>query len=194
MRTTPIISIVIVLSLTIILSSCSAGDPPDHGGRGDPAVPHSPFILSENRDNKILRLWSTPGTDVSVVYDQWEIYLFGRINETYRVLINSREIFNGTMESNFTALQFNAKDYFNVKVRVDIGNRSYHWGNLIINHQEIAWGGAGGGGTGGKYTDDDISWARFVSGLGVLIASIVCMPLVWLGVKWYRNRQGVMRC
>ena len=192
-------TLIIVLSMTILifLPAHSTGETLDHQntvrGPGAPVDTLPPVILTENNDNKILKLWSSPTPDASAVYDQWEIFIFSTINASYTVIINDGIIFQGTALDNVTVLYLDATAYFNIRVNITIDNRSYHWGNLLINHQEISWGGSPGGSTGGQYTEDDIKWTRFVSGLGVLLSSIAMMPLVWLGVKWYRNRQGVVR-
>ncbi len=195
-RTTQILltSLAVYLILLILITSIYAFLSSGVVGLGgSTSVPEdSPIILSENNANHILRLWAPPSTSTVVLYDQWDIRMFGNVNDTYKVKINDAEMFNGSLTQEHLNLSFDASRLGNAHVTVMIGNRSYRWVNIAINHQEIGYNGPGGsGGSNLKFTSADISRAQLKASVGVAIATILSIPVVWHGVRLWRSKQGV---
>ncbi len=154
----------------------------------------SPVILSENPTNGILRLWSPSSTSTVVLYDDWEILVFGEVNETCRIKINDYEAFNGSLSHEVVNISFDASAISKATVLIEIGNRTYRWRDIVINHQGIDYGGPGSGsGSNLKFSESDISIARLKSAFGVVLASLFTIPFVWKGVRIWRNRQGVVQ-
>ena len=152
----------------------------------------TPIILSENPNNSILRLWTSPGSGTVVLYDHWNLILFGDVNESYQVKINNAETFNGSLVREVQNFTFDASGLSTASVSIEIGNRSYQYQNIQINHQGIDYGGPGsGGGSNLKYSGADLSKAQLKTASGVIISSLISIPIVWNGVKLYRARQGV---
>jgi hypothetical protein len=181
---------IIGLGMLFVLSSSGAEVP--RGGPLSPEVPPpSPFILTENEANKVLRLWAPPDDSVSVVYDQWNIYIVGSPNETYTVEINKVERFNGTLTGEYINYTFDASRINNAHVVMKIGNRSYSWANMVINHQAVGFDDSFLHGEEEQYTSSDLNRARFKGAVAVVISSVITIPIVWWGVRTWRNKQGV---
>lgn len=154
----------------------------------------SPVILSENPTNGILRLWAPSSTSTVVLYDEWEIIVFGKVNDTCKVKINDFEAFNGSLIHEVVNISFDASAMSKATVQIEIGNRTYRWRDIAINHQGINYGGPGSGGSSNlKFSESDISLARLKSAFGVVVASLFTIPFVWKGVRIWRNRQGVVQ-
>lgn len=105
--------------------------------------------------------------------------------------INAVERFNGTLVSSVVNLSFDATRLNTAQVEIQIGNRSYHWSNIIINHQSIGLDGLDLFDEEKAYTKTELNRASILSALGVVIASILTIPVIWKGVKIWRNKQGV---
>jgi len=187
----PVMQIMIIALFTTVLILCSIEG---SGSRAlpDPSlVPGDPIILSENPDNKVLRLWVPPGDEISVLYDQWQIIISGNISEYYKIVIGGVVVFNGSMEETIQNFSYNANNLNLVSVSIDIGNRSYEFPNLIVNHQSIGYDGPGFEGEKSKYTQTDINVASLRSAFGVVVTSLISIPVVWFLVKTWKRKQGV---
>ena len=191
-KTTVMLLITLIsLSLAILTGMSTGAD--GSGVFTSSPVDSEPLILSENQNNKVLRLWSPPSLTTSVLYDEWEIYLFGEVNETYKVKINGFEAFNGSLDREFVNLSYDASALDRAVVLIEIGNRSYSWSDVFINHQSIGYEGPGVSEKILKYSVSDLNWARLKSAFGVVVASVLTIPFVWKGVRLWRNRQGVVQ-
>ena len=182
---------IIGLGMLFVLSSSGAEVP--RGGPLSPEVnpPHSPHILTQNRANKVLNLWAEPGSEVVVVYDQWQILIYGNDSDPYSVEINGRERINSTLEGQYTNLSWDASRISQAVVKVKVANRSYTFGNLIINHQAVGFDDEFMNPEKEQFTVSDLNKARLKAAAGVVIASLISIPVVWKGVRAWRDRQGV---
>jgi len=188
--------LIVMMFITIIAFVCSSGvNGLEEGAEtSEDSLLLSPVILSENPTNSILRLWAPPSTSTVVLYDQWEILIFGEINDTCKVKINDYEAFNSSITREVVNISFDASAISKATVLIEIGNRSYRWVNVVVNHQGIDYGGPGSeGGSNLKFSESDISLARLKSAFGVVVASLFTIPFVWKGVRIWRNRQGVVQ-
>lgn len=188
MRALPTIALI-----TIILFLSLGFVPNGEGREQNPRDHHPPVILSENAYNKVLRLSSPPSPSVSILYDQWEIILFGEVNSTYTVKINAVERFNGTFDHEYQNLSFDASPLYSARVVVRIGNKTYQWTQIIVQHDEIYFEGPNLQDGAKKFTTADITKARLRTGFGVILTSLITIPFIWRAVKSWRKRQGVRK-
>lgn len=194
MKTLPLLTAMCLLILIISISKGVTPFPGEVEGvtpldQGSGTL--SPLILSENANNKVLRLYTIPSPGITVLYDQWEILLFGNVNDTYKVKINGVERFNGSMVREVVNLTFDASALNSAGVVIKIGNISWKWDAILINHQEIGIDGIEALQERVKYTESDISKARLKGAGAVLLTTIVTIPFVWIGVRQWRKHQGV---
>ena len=195
MKTPRIKSMVLICCMFAIIILFSSSGAVGSGGPSSPEeTPFKPLILSESPNKSILKLWGDPGNDTIILYDSWEILVFGSINDSCKIKINDFEAFNGSLEGNVLNLSFDASTISTASVRVDINGSVYLWKNIIINHQGIDYTGAGGGSRSNlKFTESDLNNARLKSAGGVVVATLVTIPIVWKGVRLWRNKQGVVQ-
>ena len=95
------------------------------------------------------------------------------------------------MDRDTVNLSFDAGALNRATVIIKIGNSTYRWDQIIINHQSIGLDGIDMFDEKKSYTASDLQSARIRSGIGVVIASILTIPVIWKGVKIWRNKQGV---
>lgn len=199
----------IVLSLIISLSATFtvSGDPGDPGGpeglgdpfqdpplnsSGSPEITRVPFILSSFQGgDQTLRLWSSPGSSPSILFDNWTFYLFGSPGDPVKIKINGFERFNGSMEEQVLNWSVLLPGLNQARVKVEIGNRSYKWDFLIIQHQALNWDQGQGARRSGSYGDRDLVKATWKGALGVLFMIIPSMWISHSALKYYKNKQGV---
>lgn len=181
------IVITLILTLIVILWSIGANG---QGAEIEEPVDTQPLILSKNPNNDILRLWASPGSGTVVLYDHWNLYLFGSVNESYKVQINGAERFNGTLAQEFDNFTFDASSLSNVIVSIEIGNRSYTFSNIVVNHQGINYGGPGSSsGSNFKFSQADLDSSRLKTAFIVMVYSVISIFIAFWGVKLYRKKQ-----
>jgi hypothetical protein len=190
-NTLPIVTLVLLAVVLISFPSKGASFPGEGVDASLVGYTQPTFILTENANNKVLRLWSIPSQDISVLYDQWNIIIQGNLNDTYKVKINAIERYNGTMEHRSINLTFDASRINTARVTVQINNRTYLFDKIIVNHQFIGVEGVDMFGEEKSFTKSDINRASLRSAFGVVLACIVTIPIIWKGVKLWRNKQGV---
>jgi len=115
----------------------------------------------------------------------------GSVNDTWTISINEQVIGNGTLTRQYHNVSFSASHIDRATVTVEVGNRTWTWANVVINHRSIGYDGPGDNGENKKFSMKDLQWAQFKTALGVVIASLISIPLVWKGVSMWRSRQGV---
>lgn len=184
-------AVIIVLLMTISLSLGLS--PNGEGAETDPRDPYTPLILSEHQDNKVLRLYSPPSPSITILYDRWTFIIFGNVNDTYRLKINGAEAFNGTMDREYLNLSYNAMSLDRARVEMKIGNRTYLWSNIIVNHREMSLDGVLPEDADKKYSRSDLLREKLKTGFGVILSTIITIPFIWMGVRAWRNRQGVVQ-
>ena len=153
----------------------------------------TPLLLSQNVNNRMLRLWAPPSSTVVILYDQWNFYLFGSPNQTWKVVVNEVLVLNGTLSGSWMNTTWSAGSVDRARVNVTVGGKTWTWWNVIINHQEIGYSGPGAQVPVNPYDEHDLNWAKLKTAIGVILTAFLVMPIVWFGVKTYRDRQGVRR-
>ncbi len=183
------IIVVMVLIIVVFVSSSGVGL---EGGLS--TSEDTPLILSENNANHILRLWAPPSSSTVVLYDQWDVWIFGSVNDTYEVKINDVETFNGSLTQEHINLSYDASRLSYAHVSISIGNKTYQWVNIAINHQEIGYNGPGSGGASlFKFTQSDINRSNLKTAFIVTVYAVISIFVAFWGVKLYRKRQITTR-
>lgn len=153
-----------------------------------------PIIISHLEGNDIVKFWAGPDQIVSVLYDRWEIFLFSQdADKNYSVVIGGTTVYNGTMEAGYLNITHNARNIDITVVKISIGNRTYIFRNVRVNHEDIGYNSLEEQGAGNIYSISDMNMARFRTAIGVIISSVLTIPIVWKGVKTWRNKQGVVQ-
>lgn len=187
----PLYAIVLAI-LTISLSSGHLSG--NQTGGEDPPDDIPPVILTHLEGNDIVKFWAEPDQIVSVLYDQWNIILFSQhANNSFSVVVGGRTVFNGSMEAGYLNLTYNARKIDLTTVKISIGNQTYKFNNDRVNHEDIGYDPYGRDGPGKKFSEIEMNRARLVTAVGVIIASLITIPVVWMGVKAWRNKQGVVQ-
>lgn len=198
MSTPPyLIVLALILSLSTAYMALPGGvmaeavDPPLSTSTPLNNTPHlAPVILSRGPD-LILAFYARPGHSVTVVYDQWDVVIYGDPGDKYTVIINNITVDKGNLTRSYQNVTYNAGSIDRAWVRVHVGNRSYYWPLLIVKHREIGYTPAELAPPGGIYGLSDIRIAQLKGAAGVLIMSLALIPAVWWSVKEWRLRQGV---
>lgn len=189
MRSFPV-GLIFFISL-ISLSMGVSGEQHTNGGQPAPMDPRDPFIISDLGAPGVIQYWASPGPDVTVVYDEWEIFLFGDIGDQYMVNINGVPFEKGNLTRSYLNLTFDASGIQTGNVHVRIGNNTWTFSNLIIKHEE--WYGADGdpaGSTSAKYFTSDLNKAQRNGAIGATIITGATALGVFYAMAWNHNRKG----
>jgi len=187
----PITSIILLACTTVFLSMGADGI--SDGGQPAPIDPihPAPVILSE-RDGSNLNLWTTPGDIPAIVYDQWNIFLYGDPCDPYTILINHQEIFSGNLTRSYVNLTYDATGIDRARFTVMISNRTYDIFPLIVIHHDVGYTGIDEeDGSGGGYGNWDLRVAQFKASLGATILAVVSVYITRRILEYNRTRQGV---
>lgn len=152
-----------------------------------------PLILSENLDNKVLRFWASPNETINVLYDQWTFYLFGNYSDQYLIKVNGIEIANGSLKGEYANVSWDASLIGQADVLITIGNRSYRFPTIVINHQAFDYNEWLNSEPAGSYTQYDIDMAKLKTGVGVTICAVISIWITKKVVEYKRNKQGVVQ-
>lgn len=161
-----------------------------NGGQPAPMDSRDPFIISDLGAPGVIQYWASPGPDVTVVYDEWEIFLFGDIGNHFSVSINGVPFENGNLTRPYLNLSFDASGIQSGNVFVRIGNETWTFSNLIIKHEE--WYGEEGasGSVSGKYFNSDLNKAQRNGAIGATIITGATALGVFYAMAWNHNRKG----
>jgi hypothetical protein len=182
----------VLLLLFIVSMSSGAWGEGEGGPQSDPLdTPQDPFIITSLSGAKPY-YWADPGHGYTVIYEDWQVYLFGEPGDNYTVKINGIEAFNGTLGGSWANLSFDASELTTATVKVTIGdNRTWTIPGLTIAHTEYTGGGGGGGGKVGEYFQADLDKQQRNGAIGATLLSIVVFIGAWFVVAWEHNRKGV---
>lgn len=152
--------------------------------------PHFPMILSRGPD-AILSFYAVPSHTPQVLYDQWDIILFGTPGEPFLLKINNVTTSTGNLSRYYVNVSYDASRIDRATVYAHVGNISYSWAILIVKHKQIGYTPSELSISGNKYGISDLRLAQLKGAAGVLIMSLLMIPAVWWAVKEWRHRQGV---
>lgn len=186
------IALILVLTISCLMSMGAQGKTGDGGpSRASMDPPKAPFILS-NLPGAKPHFWADPDHSFTVVYDRWQIFLFGKPNDNFTVRINGVEAFNGTLTGSWMNLSFNAQDLASATVKIAVGNSTWTISGLAISHSPYNGGGEiGGGSSTGKYFEQDLKNEQRNGAIGATILAIIGWVAMWFVVQWEHNRRGI---
>lgn len=185
MKTPCILVIVLALFLSLPLSGATGGLV---SGRDNPEL--GPIILSSLDGQTIIKFWSGPQQLPVLLYDNWTIIIFSYQEEDLNITINGNTIFDGPINRT-TNISYSAKGIDRARVDIWQGTKYYNWTNILVKHRDIGYVPPELEPPTGGYDKADIKKAQFKGALGVLIMGVISIPIVWLLVKTWRDRQGV---
>lgn len=193
----PFAFLIIVLMMIIFsISQSSGAQGTGEGGPTEgpldtlPEESQAPFILTSLPGVKPM-YWADTETPYTVIYDQWEIFLFGMEGQAFQILVNGILTHNDTLAGSWKNISFDASRIDNANINIRIGNESYTFQGLAIAHTEWVGGGGGPAAPQGQYFDTDLKKSQRNGAIGATALAIVGWIGMWFVVVWEHNRKGV---